>query len=392
MNWVLLESIFYLITFSFGLFTIGLLMFSIRSNKFVNTYLILSLVLGLSRAFLSGTHTLGIQTALEDIPPQFKGIVLMTFVFFYLYFKTLASDDRRFDPRNLLHLIVPIFFLVYYLAIFNMGLYGERSVLVVNFCLVSVFVAVYVYLTFRIVAHQIWKNPQKVHQQHHLTIRNWAIFLFVLFLIGSVRILVVIVISFSKGEMLSQIPVGILSVFLQLILYIKLLVSPEILLGIPSLYKRITPSSNSKAETTKVEKKNFPHWKLDVDEVTGPLDERLKEKINDSIEELIDDVETLINEKHFFRNHHITIKELSNELEVPYTHIIYLFKYHCKLTFTEYKTIKRIEDAKHLIDLGFLKHNTLESLATEVGYASYNPFFTSFKKIVGMSPNDFASK
>jgi YesN/AraC family two-component response regulator len=171
-----------------------------------------------------------------------------------------------------------------------------------------------------------------------------------------------------------------------------LLVSPEILLGIPSLYKRITPSSNSKAETTKVEKKNFPHWKLDVDEVTGPLDERLKEKINDSIEELIDDVETLINEKHFFRNHHITIKEFSNELEVPYTHIIYLFKYHCKLTFTEYKTMKRIEDAKHLIDLGFLKHNTLESLATEVGYASYNPFFTSFKKIVGMSPNDFASK
>jgi YesN/AraC family two-component response regulator len=54
--------------------------------------------------------------------------------------------------------------------------------------------------------------------------------------------------------------------------------------------------------------------------------------------------------------------------------------------------MKRIEDAKHLIDLGFLKHNTLESLATEVGYASYNPFFTSFKKIVGMSPNDFASK
>lgn len=386
MNWVLLESIFFLITFSFGLFTIGLLMFSIRSNKFVNTYLILSLVLGLSRAFLSGTHTLGIQTTLEDIPPQFKGIVLLTFVFFYLYFKTLASDDRRFDPRNLLHLIVPIFFLVYYLAIFNMGLYGERSVLVVNFCLVSVFVAVYVYLTFRIVAHQIWKNPQKVHQQHHLTIRNWAIFLFILFLIGSVRILVVIVISFSKGEMLSQIPVGTLSVFLQLILYIKLLVSPEILLGIPRINKRLIP----KSETEEV--KNLEFWKLNVKEVTGPLDERLKEKLDDSIVELIQDVEEFVTEKRYFRNHHITIKELANEIEVPYTHVIYLFKYHCKLTFTEYKTIKRIEDAKHLIGLGFLKHNTLESLATEVGYASYNPFFTSFKKIVGMSPNDYASR
>ncbi len=361
-------------------------MFSIRSNKFVNTYLILSLVLGLSRAFLSGTYTLGIQTTLEDIPPQFKGIVLLTFVFFYLYFKTLASDERRFDSRNLLHLIIPIFFFVYYLVIFGMGIYGEKSVLVVNFCLVSVFVAVYVYLTFRIVAYQIWKNPQKVHQQHHLTIRNWAIFLFILFLIGSVRILVVIVISFSKGEMLSQIPVGTLSVFLQLILYIKLLVSPEILLGIPRLNKRLIP----KPKTEEVE--NLEFWKLSVNEVTGPLDERLKEKLDDSIVELIQDVEEFVTEKRYFRNHHITIKELANEIEVPYTHVIYLFKYHCKLTFTEYKTIKRIEDAKHLIGLGFLKHNTLESLATEVGYASYNPFFTSFKKIVGMSPNDFASK
>jgi YesN/AraC family two-component response regulator len=129
-----------------------------------------------------------------------------------------------------------------------------------------------------------------------------------------------------------------------------------------------------------------------VKEVTGPLDERLKEKLDESILELIQDVEEFVNEKRYFRNHHITIKELANEIEVPYTHIIYLFKYHCKLTFTEYKTIKRIEDAKHLINLGFLKHNTLESLATEVGYASYNPFFTSFKKIVGMSPNDFASR
>jgi YesN/AraC family two-component response regulator len=54
--------------------------------------------------------------------------------------------------------------------------------------------------------------------------------------------------------------------------------------------------------------------------------------------------------------------------------------------------MKRIEDAKYLTDLGFLKHNTLESLAMEVGYASYNPFFTSFKKIVGMSPNEYVSK
>jgi AraC-like DNA-binding protein len=29
-------------------------------------------------------------------------------------------------------------------------------------------------------------------------------------------------------------------------------------------------------------------------------------------------------------------------------------------------------------------------LATEVGFSSYNPFFTAFKKYVGMSPNEYA--
>lgn len=391
MNWVLLESIFYLIVSSFGLLTIGLLFFSIRSNKYVNVYLILALFVGLARAILSGTYTLNIQSFANDIPPPFKGVLISTFALVYLYFKTLASDERRFNPKHLLHFLVPLLFFFYYLVLNSFEMEHEWQFVAFNFAFTTVYLLMYLFWTFKLVRLKIWRNPQKVHEQHYLTIRNWSIFLFIVFTIGTVRIVGVNVISFAKGELLSHVTIGFSGVFLQLIIYVKLIISPEILLGIPRLNKRISPTPNT-TSAVNTEKKIFPHWKLYVDEVTGPLDERLKEKINDSIEELIDDVETLVNEKRYFRNHHITIKELSNELEVPYTHIIYLFKYHCKLTFTEYKTMKRIEDAKHLIDLGFLKHNTLESLATEVGYASYNPFFTSFKKIVGMSPNDFASK
>jgi AraC-like DNA-binding protein len=386
MNWYLLESIFFIIVSSFGLLTIGLLSFSIRSNKYVNIYLLLALLLGLSRAILYGTYTLKIQHIADDIAPPYKGIVVVSFVLFYLYFKTLASDERQFNPKNLLHFILPVLFFVYYLLINVFGMQEEGYILAINFTITSVFIVVYLIWTFQVVGTKIWRNPQKVHEQHYMTIRNWSIFLFVVFLVGTLKVLVFNVVSFSKGEMLSHIKLGIPGVTLQLVVFIKLLVSPEILLGIPRLNKRLTPKPKSEGF------KNDEFWNLDVKEVTGPLDERLKEKLDESILELIEDVEAFVNEKRYFRNHHITIKELANEMEVPYTHIIYVFKYHCKFTFTEYKTIKRIEDAKHLISLGFLKHNTLESLATEVGYASYNPFFTSFKKIVGMSPNDYASR
>lgn len=386
MNWFLLESIFFLIVSSFGLLTIGLLFFSIRSNKYVNIYLILALIIGMCRAVLYGTYNLNIQNVANDIPVPFKGILLFTFVLFYLYFKTLASDAGKFNPRHLFHFIAPLGIFVYYLLLNVFKVHHESYILAINFVLTSGFIVLYLFWTFRLVGTQIWNNPQKVHDEHYRTIRNWSVFLFVVFFAGTLRILVINAVSFSKGEMLSNTSLGIQGLILQGILFIKLLVSPEILLGIPRLSKRITPNP------VKQELKNFELWKLDVKEVTGPLDERLKEKLDQSIIELIQDVEDFVTEKRYFRNHHITIKELANEMEVPYTHIIYLFKYHCMLTFTEYKTMKRIEDSKHLIHVGFLKHNTLESLATEVGYASYNPFFTSFKKIVGVSPNDFATK
>ena len=53
------------------------------------------------------------------------------------------------------------------------------------------------------------------------------------------------------------------------------------------------------------------------------------------------------------------------------------------------KTIHKIEDAKSLIDSGYLKTNTLESLAFEIGFSSYSPFFKAFKKYTGDSPNEY---
>jgi methylphosphotriester-DNA--protein-cysteine methyltransferase len=49
----------------------------------------------------------------------------------------------------------------------------------------------------------------------------------------------------------------------------------------------------------------------------------------------------------------------------------------------------KIHDALQLIETGYLKLNTLEGLAIKVGFASYNPFFTSFKEITGTTPQAY---
>lgn len=80
---------------------------------------------------------------------------------------------------------------------------------------------------------------------------------------------------------------------------------------------------------------------------------------------------------------------MASKLGVPTSHIVYLFKYHSKMTFSEYRMNSRIQDAIHLMMDGFLKMNTLEALAYKTGFSSYNPFFSAFKKITGLSPQEY---
>ena len=43
------------------------------------------------------------------------------------------------------------------------------------------------------------------------------------------------------------------------------------------------------------------------------------------------------------------------------------------------------------INTNYLATNTMESLSKEVGFSSYNPFFTCFKDVVGKSPHQYIS-
>ena len=80
---------------------------------------------------------------------------------------------------------------------------------------------------------------------------------------------------------------------------------------------------------------------------------------------------------------------MSAKLEIPKSHLNFIFKYHSKVSFTEFKKIIRVYDSIELIDAHYLKANTLDSLASKVGFSSYNPFFTSFKEVTGITPQAY---
>jgi AraC-like DNA-binding protein len=65
------------------------------------------------------------------------------------------------------------------------------------------------------------------------------------------------------------------------------------------------------------------------------------------------------------------------------------FNQHLGTSFGNWKTNQRIIDGIDLIQQGFLKSKTIESLAKEVGFSSRSRFVEAFVKIQGCTPSDY---
>jgi len=116
----------------------------------------------------------------------------------------------------------------------------------------------------------------------------------------------------------------------------------------------------------------------------------LKEKINSNIEEYLFKLNASLHNNNF-TNPKFSIKDLAQVLNIPISHLKYIFKYHSKISYSDFKKISRIKNSLELISNNYLAKNTLESLSKEVGFSSYNPFFTCFKEVIGKSPNEYIS-
>jgi AraC-like DNA-binding protein len=79
-------------------------------------------------------------------------------------------------------------------------------------------------------------------------------------------------------------------------------------------------------------------------------------------------------------------------LNIPISHINFIFKYHCNESFSDYKKIVRINDATKLLENGYLYKHKVETLAAFVGFTSYNTFSIAFKSITGVTTQEYLKR
>jgi AraC-like DNA-binding protein len=165
---------------------------------------------------------------------------------------------------------------------------------------------------------------------------------------------------------------------------IKIIISPELLYGYKTRNKKTKNLDNlsNKLNDLWTQKPTVP--------ITNSQDILLHEKINSSISSYCLAVEKLFFSTKILRDPKITLSEISKTLDIPKSHLTFIFKYYSKVNYSEFKKIVRVYDSFHLIETGFLKTNTLESLCTTVGFTSYNPFYITFKEVSGITPQMYS--
>lgn len=372
---------FYSLVGLLGLITTTIVFIQHKSNRAINLYLILLFCL-ISIRFLLET----IFYFYKNLIPNFSYFPFFIIIIplFHLYIKNIIANTKQYRLKELWHFVFPL--VLSFGNLLNNYYYflGKYSVVILNIIFV-VYAIIYLAIDFLLLKKNVWNRNSKIQiidVQNNL-LRKWTLFLFVIYIAISIRLIMTLFFdllnsSFSAGK--NQLWI---SGILWIIIFVKILITPEILFGYNALYKKINEQKKLDLSLNEIwvliEKTNFKNQQ----------DEILKVKIYDDLIKNLKNIERLAFEEKSFRKAKTSATEFAKKLEIPKSHLNFIFKYHCKITFTEFKNIIKIYDALQLIESGFLKINTLDALAIKVGFSSYNPFFTSFKDVTGSTPQAY---
>lgn len=356
-----------------------------RHSPFINKYLIF-LVLNTSfRYIFHLIHSVNPSILPFKLLLIVDSTLLISTPFFYLYFEDLVFEEK-YTKKKLLHFIAP-FILIIIIAISNLVAQQTHLFLVRIFILTGIVsVLFYLVLGFILLYKNVWfrKSDIKIVQEQNKLIRNWTLFIYITFsVITLFRFFMIVIYKGTIGYNNDIIWVPALA---WTFIFLKFILTPEIQYGYDFLNQNIEKATNQL-----VLPKLWDTIKP-IQEITLSRDLKLAEKINVHLGEYIHQIEEAAFHSHLFRNPDLTIDKMAIHLKIPSSHLGFVFKYHCKETFPDFRKIVRIHDAIKLLENSYLKTNTIESLAAEVGFVTYNTFHVAFKSITGLTTQEYIKK
>ena len=303
---------------------------------------------------------------------------------FYLYFENVVCENK-FKTVKLVHFIPPVF-LIFTFTISNFFSLENEHIIKKIFIYSSILIScMYLFFCFQLIKKHVWKRKSeiKVIQNQNILITKWIIFLFTCFLLLVTNRYIIL---FFKKSFDFDFHLIWITGLLWNIIFIKILLTPEILYGFNFLNKSIDDI------TEKVVLKSV--WKIDgpLKSITNEKDIKIAEKIASKLTKYIHEIEELSFHSTIFRNPKLGLEDIAAEIKIPVSNVSFIFRFHCNESFSDYKKIVRIHDATKLLEEGFLYDKTVESLAEKVGFSSYITFYNAFKSIMGVTTQEYVKR
>ncbi|MFD2552692.1 helix-turn-helix domain-containing protein [Bizionia sediminis] len=380
-----LDSFLSLFVGFLGFLVVVFIITSYKWSAFFNLYLIIVFLVVSFRLVhigLLGFYDLG---SFNTYSFYMGPIILFAIPSVYLYFESLYSDRVHFNPKRTLHLIFPLSNLLLNSLQYNFSILNSCLIETIQIISIQVFIIGYCLASIYLSYNNLWakrNDSSALSSVHEALMKKWAVFLLLVLVTLSIKLVYSIYTEMNENARIVGYKSSLVKSLLWFFVFVYILRSPELLYGYPKLKNRFQ-------ELEKKSQAVSPVWVDNIPEIKSAQDSKLNESIDTKIGSYLAEIERYINSNHPFRNSKYTIKDLSKDLNIPASHLSYVFKYHCEMSFVEFRNQNRIKDAVKYINTDFLENQTFDALADAVGFTSYNAFFVSFKKYTGLAPKDY---
>ncbi len=379
-----LSVIIHSVSLVFAVLVTLILLVNIRRNPYINAFILLIILSNLVRIPFYLTYALGWQVQYTDVPKPFNIFFLLNTFFFYQYVKSMLHDVK-FDVRIFfVPLLIPTL-----LFIVNLLMPKESTYQVIlrgiNYPIVIGYILFYVFNAYLQLSKGLWSVAKlELRFSNFKLVRTWLTALFILFFLLAIRLLVSYSYElFTQKVFINQAFQPIHSL-LWIFIYIVFFIHPEILYG---LQRVNLVMSNALVDSEPVFKPDFK-WRAIPKAKQNKMDIQLSVKLDRQLPEIIKKLESKTALRHIVKDPNINIDSLSDKLNIPKSHVQYVFKYYADFTFVTYRSRIRVFHALSKMKDDYLSKNTMDALARECGFSSYNPFYAAFKAEMGVGPSE----
>jgi AraC-like DNA-binding protein len=303
-----------------------------------------------------------------------------------MYFESLLTE-KKWNRKMTFHFIVPVLILLLnYSRFFIADEHVAQLFKKLMFLIYIPFSLSYAVVTFYQLKSRMWirKSDINLVEKQNLLLKKWSWVLISLFMLMAAKATLFIAFKgfdYNNNDNSDLLWSGAIH---WIIIFLCFLANPDIIYGYNAISKKIENQIKHHVLMSDL-------WILQVDSssITNIKDQKLAEKINFELQNHLIKIEEASFNGDFFRTAEANMDDFSTQIGIPTSHLSYIFKYHTSVSFTDFKKIVRIQDAIKLLKSDYLKTNTIEALAMEVGFSSYSPFFSSFKNITGLAPLEY---